>query len=413
MMPTPLSNRPGRGQRGVALIEALVALAVMGFGMLAVVGTIGTLRLNGDISRQRSEALRIAQDQIEEWRGYSVLDNTDDRMAYEDIVTEDSFTVSGANTTFTVRRWAREEADVAGTQRPQRKHVLVTVQWWDRVSDPDNPDDRPQEVRLSSTITEADPALRAVGVAAPAGIWSRPAFGRSVTVPQGARQISEGRSVLVPPGQAVGNRVALVFSNMTGLMQRCVTPAQTTETVNEADLTAANCGTDFFLLMQGFIRFYLTPSATALTRANEMRVANSVPPGAPPITPTVVVDRTEPLVGTDTCFVSGSGNVFEYYCVVYAFDGRGWSGSLRVGLPGFTIGDAAAEYRVCRFFPVTRIESGVSFQDSVNRNLLNQNLVVTTGENSRRPPPATRGCNLTDAAGPRVWHHQPPHPPPN
>ncbi|MFY7975838.1 MAG: type IV pilus modification PilV family protein [Rubrivivax sp.] len=403
MKPTPLSNRPGRGQRGVALIEALVALAVMGFGMLAVVGTIGTLRLNGDVSRQRSEALRIAQDQIEEWRGYSVLDTTADgrRMAYEDIVTEDSFTVSRANTTFTVRRWAREEADVAGTQRPQRKHVLVTVQWWDRVSDPDNPDDKPQEVRLSSTIAEADPALRAVGVAAPAGIWSRPAFGRSVTVPQGARQISEGRSVLVPPGQSGGDRVALVFNNLSGLMQRCVTPAQTTETVDEADLTVANCGSDFFLLMQGFIRFYLTPSATALTRANEMRVATD----APPVAPEVAVDRTEPLVGTDTCFVSKNGNVFEYYCVVYAFDGRGWSGSLRVDLPGFTIGGAAAEYRVCRFFPVTRIESGVSFQDSVNRNLLNQNLVITTGANTV----PTNGCNLTNAAGPRVWHHQPPN----
>jgi Tfp pilus assembly protein PilV len=51
--------------RGVSLVEAMVALAVMAFGMLAEVGVQTTLRLNADVAKQRSEATRIAQETLE------------------------------------------------------------------------------------------------------------------------------------------------------------------------------------------------------------------------------------------------------------------------------------------------------------------------------------------------------------
>ena len=62
----------GRAARGVSLVEALVALAVMAFGMLAVAGIQGMLRLNSDVAKQRSEAVRIAQEQIEQLRAFAV-----------------------------------------------------------------------------------------------------------------------------------------------------------------------------------------------------------------------------------------------------------------------------------------------------------------------------------------------------
>ncbi len=55
-------------QRGISLIEAVVALAVMAFGMLAFVGLQSSLRFNGDVAKQRAEAVRIAQEAIEQWR---------------------------------------------------------------------------------------------------------------------------------------------------------------------------------------------------------------------------------------------------------------------------------------------------------------------------------------------------------
>ena len=42
-----------RRQIGVSLIEAMVALAIMGFGILGVVGVQATLRSNGDTARLR------------------------------------------------------------------------------------------------------------------------------------------------------------------------------------------------------------------------------------------------------------------------------------------------------------------------------------------------------------------------
>ena len=74
-------------QRGVSLIEALVALAIMAFGMLGIVGMQSSLRTNADISKQRSEAVRIAQEVIEQRRAFWVLAAAAGVTAYADIVT--------------------------------------------------------------------------------------------------------------------------------------------------------------------------------------------------------------------------------------------------------------------------------------------------------------------------------------
>lgn len=50
--------------RGVSLVEALVALLVMSFGMVALVGILSNLRRSEDLARQRGEAQRIAQAEI-------------------------------------------------------------------------------------------------------------------------------------------------------------------------------------------------------------------------------------------------------------------------------------------------------------------------------------------------------------
>ena len=72
-------------QRGVSLIEALVAMAIMAFGMLALLGLQGALRGNSDVSKQRSEAVRYAQEQIELLRGFSTLDTATGARTYAQI----------------------------------------------------------------------------------------------------------------------------------------------------------------------------------------------------------------------------------------------------------------------------------------------------------------------------------------
>ena len=124
-MKTPLR------ESGVSLIEALVALAIMAFGMLGVIGMQATLRFNADVSKQRSEAVRLAQEEIERLRNFSILATAPGRVAFDDIASVAAATVvmpTSANATYT--RTTTVAPSVAGD--PLLRRVTVTVNWLDR-----------------------------------------------------------------------------------------------------------------------------------------------------------------------------------------------------------------------------------------------------------------------------------------
>ena len=75
-------------ERGLSLIEALVAMAVMAVGMLGVLGMQATLRSNGDVAKQRSEAVRIAQATMETQRVFSVMGAASGGASYSGIVSQ-------------------------------------------------------------------------------------------------------------------------------------------------------------------------------------------------------------------------------------------------------------------------------------------------------------------------------------
>src|SRR5262249_50680759 len=91
-------NRSGSGQRGFALLEALVAFAVMAVGVLGTIALQSTLRYSGDIAKQQSEATRIAQAEIERLRAFATL-STYDGMASRGDADVGGY---GANTTYTL-----------------------------------------------------------------------------------------------------------------------------------------------------------------------------------------------------------------------------------------------------------------------------------------------------------------------
>ena len=53
-----------RAQRGVTLLESLIAFVLLATGALAVASLQGQLRLHADLARQRSEAVRLGQQEI-------------------------------------------------------------------------------------------------------------------------------------------------------------------------------------------------------------------------------------------------------------------------------------------------------------------------------------------------------------
>lgn len=379
-------------QRGVSLIEALVALAVMAFGMLGIVGMQGTMRLNADIAKQRSEAVRIAQATIEGRRAFSTLSEPGS-TAYGDIANQAAAAVAGttSNTTFT-----RTESVTSPPGGARSRTLSVAVTWADRTG-------QAQSVRLSTAITGTLPELSG-SLSVPAyGGPTRLPRGRHAVVPPGAIDQGDGTSRFSPPG---AGSVSWGFDNVTGyITQSCV-----------ADVcTPLNAR-----LLAGFIRF--------ATSASQPTAADAETPPSPSFPVTVGVYRTFPVIDPPDfpwpCFSDASATLFvSYFCAVPVDTATGnrWSG--RSELSGLTLilapwidSFSATTYRVCRYTPVRgshpvvptiRNEDHPKDYLDVSTSLVSQNfLVIVAGDGALR-----FDCPSDNAATPLMdgstWHHQP------
>jgi Tfp pilus assembly protein PilV len=244
-------------QRGVSLVEAIVAMAVMAFGMLGIVGLQATLRQNSDVAKQRSEAVRIAEEAIEQWRAFSIMGATSGASAgYASIQTPANQVIAPDatnkfNTTFTL---SRTVADMPGG-----KTLAVTVSWTDRSN-------QPQSVTLNTIIAAADPALSGrLTMADTGGGAALPPQGRHPAIPVVAKDLGGGLSGFKPP--APGGQVVWVFSNLTGVIVGvCNTVTTGQAALTAADVSACNNNANG-LPLSGHVRFTIAgvqPTAAAL-----------------------------------------------------------------------------------------------------------------------------------------------------
>ncbi|MCE0758777.1 prepilin-type N-terminal cleavage/methylation domain-containing protein [Marinobacter sp. G11] len=129
--------------KGFSLIEAMVATAVLGFGLMAI-ATFHTKLVSGSgENKARLEALALAEEKIEEFRAETNQDN------FEDLLVSDfdpSNPIDGVNAEFS-RSWEVE-------QPGNYFNVEVTVAWEDRAGEADS-------VTLNSVLTFEDPTLAA------------------------------------------------------------------------------------------------------------------------------------------------------------------------------------------------------------------------------------------------------------
>ncbi|MFY8018796.1 MAG: type IV pilus modification PilV family protein, partial [Inhella sp.] len=59
--------------RGTSLVEALIALLIVALGLMAMTVIQGRLRQSGDAAKQRTEATRLAQAEMQRLRAYAAL----------------------------------------------------------------------------------------------------------------------------------------------------------------------------------------------------------------------------------------------------------------------------------------------------------------------------------------------------
>lgn len=360
-----------RHQRGVTLIEALVALMVMSFGMVALAELMGNLRRSGDLGKQRSEAMRLAQAEMAELRSFSLIEKPDGsalRDYVKDVVSVDARpeTPADSNATYTVSRSVTTLNP--DSEEPRAKSIDVMVTWHDRSTrqNGDQPG-APQTVVLSSIVSRTDPAFAgALAIAPPPGGARQPA-GRHPVIPTAAKDLGNKTSVYRP--SSLGS-VVWVFNNATGVVVgKCAIPAGTAVTaLTPADVESCNNNTVGYLL-SGIVRFsYTTPPNPSLPEGLAIKLGLEFT-GGPYQTPDLdsrgrpkkdangnyimkTVTATPP--GNYECFndsinpTSDTQPFVSYDCVVYLDTGKStWSGKLV--LNGFNIGTTEVDYRVCRY----------------------------------------------------------------
>ena len=357
-------------QRGTTLLEALVAFLVLSLGMLTVARVQTQLRLNSDVARQRSEAVRLGQEDLESLRAFSIVAASaasGSGRSYADVTSAASSVDSAAGYAINTRyQVARQIDPIDPGHAPNAKDAAVTVSWSDRSG-------AAQQVVLHSIITGSDPAYTgALGVAR-GGVPVLGAYGRSNRIPLGAKDLGAGRSAFKP---APSGSVALLFDNRSGLVTgRCtgINPATATRDLQAADLSA--CDANIGYLLSGVVRFtsaappdpaqaiepplatgvaltlaggvYPNPPACA-TEAMKTVSYRTAGAGASLHVEAVPLAALPASVGAANWADSGDRHL-AYHCVVYPLASGQWSGRATLVPAGWSVGLGAAERRVCRY----------------------------------------------------------------
>lgn len=379
------------GQRGVSLIEAVVAVGVMAFGMLALVGVQATLRGSGDLARQRNEAMRIAQETMEGYRGYAALTGTAG-LDFDEIVDVGRAAISVAGTAMDGRLNTTFYSTISApivTNTAAMKPVAVTVDWTDRSG-------MFQSVELRSLISGVPPELAGSLALPPAHEAFAAPHGRHGAVPLAAFSLpGVGLSVFKPP-QAPGGTVAWVFNNVTGLvtglctLDATLTNATLTNIIAEACVNTSSVITA--QLLSGYVRF-AGGDPSAGTEAEE-------PTGRTQNLDVVLSLSTTDHPSPPVCFDDATAIDSEaaarrevaYYCLVYKNVSGTWAGRARLRplatdvAAAWTIADTGpTNFKVCRYTPLNtdtgthNIDHPLDYTaagSAAGAGLVNQNFLV-------------------------------------
>lgn len=351
-----------RRQFGTTLLEALVALLVLALGMLSVGRVQTQMRLNADLARQRSEAVRLAQEDLERMRAFSVLALTAGARSFADIAdattTIDAASGYASNTRYQLTR------TVTPAVAPNAKNASVSVNWFDRGG-------TAHQVVLNSVISGSNPAHSGALNLVTGSPHLQGFHARAPAVPLAAKNLGNGTSVLKPVSQG---SVAIVLSDLSGaVIGRCegVNPTTSTAALTVADL--GSCDDVNGYLISGYVRFsatsppnpgaandlpfavavVLSPSSGDYTRpptcsSEALKVVQFNRDGRL-VVESVPIDASASSRGLSSWTESGDRFV-AYHCAVFPATGStAWSGQATLLPTGWTIGMSPDDWRVCRY----------------------------------------------------------------
>lgn len=138
-----MNGRSRKRESGISLIEALIGLVIISLGILAIARLFGDLVFSTGETKARAEAMQLAEQRIEMFRGELERDAF---STLSDIGNSES--VTGTNARFTI-------FPTVGWDDPDERNLLeirVVVSWEDR-------EEVTQEVTVSSSVAWIDPLI--------------------------------------------------------------------------------------------------------------------------------------------------------------------------------------------------------------------------------------------------------------
>ena len=356
--------------RGFTILEVLIALVVMAFGILAVAGMQLMLSRNSDVAKQRSEATRLAQERMERLRAFDGIGSG--TIDWNNLpVAAETFNAN-TNATFKVT------AALGGTTADAMRSAAVTVRWLDRAANSsDTSADADgfsynQEVVLSSVISKTDPErVGFVTNPLPLNQPLKRVKNRNINLPIPAIDLGNGRS-----STQVDANYAIVYSNTTGGVVRICNPNQANATAAQINalLDAGSCTTVTGYIVAG----YLGRSSSSIAWPTGINYSN--------------ITRTDPMSGqaircqyTDALDQNSGTAIsnYKYYLCIVPLTNPGdgtaarWSGTLRFG--GVT---TSSNYVVCRYqYTQTSLDSNernIQPYSSVSKSIDEQNYWISS-----------------------------------
>jgi len=347
-------------QRGVTLLEALIAFFVLAAGSVAVAALQREFHVAADVARDRSQALRVAEADIEQLRAFAAIDGAAGMQTYAAIANasavDDAASAAG-RTAYRMERSVDDDA-FAGT-----KATTVAVRWSDRRGGEN-------AVVVHGFVAALDPQFSGSLALGAGAIRSAPrgVRGRSPGVPLTAKRLDGSRSAWKP---VENGTTAWLFDDRTGaVVGVCDGIAATTR---NADLDAAalgTCAAGRWLFVSGTVRASPTaPVAASSLSPTALAVRIELQDGVYPAPAAcvgearktvrfvddggvqvadVALDATAASLGVAEWRETGDRFLAWHCLVAPRGDGR-WSGRIAVVANGWTIGGGAGDGRVCRF----------------------------------------------------------------
>lgn len=385
--------------RGFTILEVLIALIVMAFGLLSIAGMQLMLSRNADVAKQRSEATRLAEERIENLRAYDGIGSG--TIDWNNLPTATQTVNTNTNTTFTV------SVSLAGTTSDSLRPVSVTASWIDRAGDA-------QQVVLSSVLSKSDPKyIGLVGNPLPQNKPIKRVKNRNLNIPVPAKDLGNQKS-----STQFASNFVIVYNNVDGSVVYICNPGvddASKDTINGL-LDNNQCAAVNGYIVAGYLHL-----GASLSSAEKTAVQNFLTTAGGMNTELVTRSAANPSYATRCSLKAATdqntnapiADYLYYICVVPLADlNSTWSGRIRFGAavspvtipPTGTLATAFDDMLVCRIQyqsgAVTANERNEQPYSAVNMSLDEQNYFIAKSSNSNPDCPTSSG------SGPNLIQYQ-------